>query len=289
MNYVDLVRRAVDEGDGGHAFVTESAGDFDFSGRGSYPLDTIRSATTLEALMTAIGDRRFGRERDGRLGAVLRAEVAYPEQARDEGIDEEKFFRNLHGYATGFTRFGEASVDGPAVADAIEAEIVAPDARAEALFDGATVATRLFTVLSPAEMTLDPEFAFNADLERVDVVRRAYYQPACAEDAADDPTAGRITLPDGRQLCTSPDDWLRRLHEADAPAARRIEDLSDEGPPVDRVDNSDRLTPTDCGPGNGDLARADGGCRAGGAPAFAPLLVLVIWTLTQRRRLVRGR
>ena len=62
-----------------------------------------------------------------------------------------------------------------------------------ALFGRLPYLTRLYGTMSPSEMTLDPTFSFNADLEVIDNIRRATLRIECGEDGFPGNTGEVIT------------------------------------------------------------------------------------------------
>jgi hypothetical protein len=94
--------------------------------------------------------------------------------SRPAGIDEARFFSNL-GYYLGdfrtanpqaFTGY-RLSFDAPSLAQVMFEKYVTPLRAVNALFAEFPTLTRLYTTLSPQDMTADPVFAFNASLPEV--------------------------------------------------------------------------------------------------------------------------
>lgn len=113
-------------------------------------------------------------------------------------------------------------VDPVAVLAAVEESVVAPLRETVQRLDQPYL-TRLYTTLSPEEMTLDPTFDQNPDLGPVDNVHRA----VARRDGCDRPFL--VTLEDGRILLVNdPYDWP--LAVGAAPANRRVHRAGLEGP-----------------------------------------------------------
>ncbi|MCA9541522.1 MAG: hypothetical protein KC620_21640, partial [Myxococcales bacterium] len=98
--------------------------------------------------------------------------------------------------------------------------------------------TRLYTTMSPSEMSADPIFEFNRDLEDVDSLRRATRYIGCSGDVT-------IETPVGARYngtnASNPDAIVRQNGETvrgDGPAALRIERVMAAGQPETIVDNT---------------------------------------------------
>jgi MYXO-CTERM domain-containing protein len=130
--------------------------------------------------------------------------------------------------------------------------------------------TRLFTTMSPQDMTIDPDFDFNTGLGDVSNIHEATAE--CTSSNYGDPI--RITLTDGRQLVES----YSTGAPTGGPAAERIEQLSAHGKPVVLTDNfptgAQRAGAKACGCGTGDVA---------------PLGLAFAGLLTLRRRRAQAR
>ena len=130
--------------------------------------------------------------------------------------------------------------DAGAATDALQSEILDALAAARALVDGAPHLTRLFTTMDPSEMTVDPLFVFNPDVEQnlaTDHVATSEYH---CDDTDRDPSGAErvLALSDGRRIELPSEDWMREhgiteleyMDELASPAAIVIENLSDSGP-----------------------------------------------------------
>lgn len=173
--------------------------------------------------------------------------------------------------------------------------------------------TRFYTTMSADEMTMDPAFNFNADLDDVSNIHTAEQIIACEGGF-------RVVLPQGETVYgTEQGVWPNELGDEDLPAARKILQLATEGQGEVVQDNSDAIADflarqrpdgVDGGDGGGggsgqdagnvrdggsgddddsdgcDCAAAPGATRSRGhAATFAPLLALfALGWLTRRRR-----
>lgn len=276
-NYIDVVTAAVDEAPEAHSFVTEFSGpteplrdrlapEWRFGARSEF--QDIQDAQTFVSRL-----QEHGFAFDVLLQAILRGHIPYPEVYGTEGVSADQFYADLPFYLLStFARdvLGPTplAMDGAAAADEVWERVVLPARNAERLFQDFPTMTRLFTTLSPHEMTEDPVFAFNPDLPAVDRVRQADFTLVCDSD-------GRVTgmgwleLPDGRRFYTRNDLWSERGVD-DVPFSSQIQALGLEGAPRVEVDNRDVLTPSDpasLGPGGND------GCQS------VPPSSLLLWTL----------
>src|SRR5262249_18514093 len=145
----------------------------------------LRAITDPVAYINYLGSTGF--LFDNTLYAILQAHIPIPPEV-PIGITPDEFYGNI-AYWIGYVREQRASTDAgdatydPMVAagltDDIESRIVKPTLAAGGILRRAGVLTRLLTVLSPEDMTDDPVFDFNADLDQVPVDHRANEQIHC--------------------------------------------------------------------------------------------------------------
>ena len=109
------------------------------------------------------------------------------------------------------------SWNATAFAEELEARIIGPAEHAVDILGEHPYLTRLYTTLSPQEMTLDPIFHENADLDLVSNVHRATMVFAC--EGAD-----YVEFDDGTRLAVS------GQVDPDQPAALLIQDVPMQGP-----------------------------------------------------------
>lgn len=265
QNYNDVVIKAVSEAPEKHAFLTEYAGTSDVM---KDVLDAPTRFGTQDAL-AALTDPaafveylfangfapvnpsmgRFGGPAQQVLPPNLKALVlgAIPFPTSLKGITtEDQFLAQLRyylgeyrdrnpglfvGYQTNFVPV--------ALAGEIFEKIVKPTREAGALFKQYPVLTRLYTTLSPQDMTRDPVFSYNASLPEVSRDHTATYEVNCGVSGNQFSSPGRliteqgwtIKFPDGRG--GNPERAL-----ATGPSALRVETLAEEGAPVVDLDNS---------------------------------------------------
>ncbi|MFT6398979.1 MAG: MYXO-CTERM domain-containing protein [Bradymonadia bacterium] len=230
-NYNSLVTEAMDEA-GGHGFRTEFAGSTDimdgmFIPAAGYDYDAIAGAS-LESLTDALmGQGFFG---DPMLLDVFRNHIPVP-----EGVDEQSFYNCM----TCYEMDPDFVFDAIAFADELWATIVVPLEHADELFAAHPVVTRMYTTLSAEEMTLDPIFAFNPDLEDFSNVHQADVIVDCGDGGDYYSSPIRIRLEDGREIITG---WDVPRDDIDAmPAADSFAAVGESGQPRVIQDNSESI------------------------------------------------
>lgn len=180
---------------------------------------------------------------------------------------------------------------------AVESQVVAPLRLTQMLLDRRPYITRLYTTMSAAEMTMDPEFDFNPDLPAFSNSHIAERIIHCSSGRTRGDAPWTTTLPDGGGVVRGEGNtWPYSLTGDLLPAARRIEQLSTSGAPQIiedrdtaiqtqvRRDSSD-FVPTPV-PGAG---LAGGGCTVGGPThGVGALLIMAFFGwMIRRRRSVR--
>ena len=300
-NYADVVRRAVDEATG-HALVTEMAGAAEvltdaFYWEGRFDLDALRPLDDAMAFYEELMSQGFTRSAD--LYALMRRFIPKPESLDD--VSDDEFYGCLECYADELEGTG---VDSMAFADALQAEIVQPLVDAQALADRHSYLTRLYTAISPEEMTEDPIFRFNMDLGDVPNSHDVEIEAICNGEGPAGATY-RLTLPDGRILFVEPGDPGHPESDGqptpdDMPASGRASQQSEAGPGSPLYDNGDDIdtiiereygAPSEL-PDDADVPDLRGHEAHGGAcgalpssdhePAFA-LLLLALAAVLRRR------
>jgi hypothetical protein len=262
FNYDDIVTAAVDEAEGGLAFVTDYAGpSLIMEGRIFQPdrwdLDALRRIDDPGRFVDAL--LRQGFPRDGQMQSLLRRHLPMPQTVLDEGVLQvvfggdieaweqarqdgrllsiaERAFYNDIGAFQEWT--GDLVFDPAAFVDDIDAVVVTPLRETQALFDTYPVLTRLYTTLSAEEMTRDPVFDFNPDLPEVSNLRTAAARWECEvgdpESVKFDELVLVVTLRDGREIRSRPFENFEgpRALPLDVPAAAVIEQMRTSGDPV---------------------------------------------------------
>jgi hypothetical protein len=118
--------------------------------------------------------------------------------------------------------------------DDIRERIVKPLEEANGYFEKWRYMTRLYTVISPNEMTRDPIFLENPDLPNVSNIHTATAKAICEGDSSN-ASQVIVTMADGKELLYEvPEDWAPPvLQGADenAPAAASVNRMYTAGPP----------------------------------------------------------
>jgi len=283
-NYGDVVSAAADEAAGGKAWATDYAGPSDVIPPSIAPIDEatvaqIKQARTLGDLLSIYNFQDAD---------LLRLAGGFIEPP--DGVPAAQFLACPFCYDVDPSK----PVDGEALAAQIEAEVNPPRVELAALFAQHDYLTRLYTTMSPEEMDQDPIFATNPDLGPVDRLRTAVWHVVCDEQGnelsslsfVDTPSGLRFQFDENGQV---PDAIQRQagatVRGADAPAARIIERMFEQGQPEVISDNTKALRARYSAQGG------DGGCGCdvdqGGSPATAGLLflgLLGLGSVARRRR-----
>lgn len=278
-NYKEIITLAVDafEADG-KAFVTEYAGPSStvavegitspswnadaFVGMAA--VDVI-DALTSQGLVTCYdgggsdsgGDGTQCRYEHSLVRGLLATYLPVP-----DGIDEIEFYGCLTCYEDQIDL--AAWGDGSGFAADMQTRIVDPGLQAAALLSTYPVLTRMYTTISPAEMTEDPFFWANPDLPMVDFTNAiANRRVLCNSDAL-------WTLPDGREVYV-PNDGPWPDFSDEMPYVEEIAAMPPAGAPMTLVDNrtiiADQLAQYNCGYGwpNDELCASGTATASGGS------------------------
>lgn len=291
QNYMDVLSRAADEA-GGHAFATEFSGSSDqFDGWfyndswGQIDFTSTSGPTAFIELVTS-----SGLPASTALFDLLQDVVPPP-----EGMDARDVYNCPSCYPELDGMIGDA-FDPVAAGLAIETEIIAPLENIDAMFTRASHITRLGSTVSPSEMTLDPMFTFNGDIDQmVSNIHEARLVYQC-DEATDDNTYWTapkdLVLQDGTTLHIPSNEDLaeRGLTEAEfldgllEPAAATIARTTATGQPEllydasqEIEDNIDRLND------EADDIIGRSGCSTTGG-AFGLWLVGLVPLALRRRR-----
>lgn len=231
-SYLDLVSRAVDlPGANGRAFITEYAGSpdvvqaefiFNFAWDSSSYLDigpeqVVSVLMNQQLMFCGGGECLFAHPQ---VPPLLERHLPPPPDVRPDA-----FYECLSCYSEWIDE--DAWSDEAFAAD-FEERIVAPARAARRLVTEHPYLTRLFTMISPHEMTADPVFAERRDLEPVSNLWTATLVNDCEGEDED-----YYEFPDGQRLAVDPDG---RVPESQ-PLALLIEEYPAEGAPMTLEDN----------------------------------------------------
>ena len=162
--------------------------------------------------------------------------------------------------------------DSAGFAADFEARVVAPGARAREILEAFPHLTRMYTTMSPGEMTEDPFFYQNPDLPDVDLTNQIATQAqGCGSDVV-------WTLPDGREVY-SPDSSFPDFPD-EMPWEEEVAEMMQKGAPIVLVSQTETInaqlvthncqynypSAEACGnPGGGDTDGFPGGTDGGGS------------------------
>ena len=240
-NYTQLVNRAVDSAvANGQAFVTEYAGPSSVIGANN---TSIFDPIWTEAPFVTIQPENVIMELNRQRLAVCNTSTCLfnhplvlpllqqylPAPA---GVQENTFYGSLQQYALQIDRLKWRAA---AFATDFKSRIVDPGKHARDLVNRWLYLTRMFTALSPAEMTLDPTFHARADLsnEQVNDLRVfATRRTACNGRSA-------MILPDTREVALAPPGTTWPIFSSAMPWAERIEEVPLTGAVIELVDNTE--------------------------------------------------
>jgi MYXO-CTERM domain-containing protein len=271
-NWPSLVAAAVDQA-GGNAFATEWAGPASqlaaaIARPGEYDLSALRTATVASTVLAAVGEQGLNarREVQGILQGLLTTE-----QLTAVGIDATSFW----GCPQCDPRAASLPLSGAEVARLVEERIITPDTHLQTQIDAMRYGTRLYTVISPEEMNVDPIFAFRTDLPDVPALRQADVFVRC------DASGLRVEVEiDGRRL---PADFSGVVDGA-APAAIQIANLFTREI-IDEPMPSPTPSPSPSTPGGSNTRPSDDcTCTSAGSGAPAALGWLAVGALLAARR-----
>lgn len=201
-NYRSVVTEAMNEA-GGRGFVTDYAGDSSI-----FPVEQIdperfnlsQLRNTKDPLEFAAQVRGFFPNNDGYVGFLSRH---LPKPQSLQSIDDATFYNQLEAYAP-ILREQEVTVNTSAALQELEETLVEPEREAQRLFRTHPYLTRMYTTLSPQEMTEDPVFEFKTQMEKVDVLRQAEGVRKCNPEVYEWEAPVEITTPSGLKFLANP-------------------------------------------------------------------------------------
>lgn len=251
-NYKSVITQAVDADQAnGRAFVTEYAGPSSVVPTGGIYSDLWSSEPFAElapigvvdvlenqGLMTCFEDGGgFGTTSTGGvdgdacqynhplLRGLLQKWLPVP-----EGVDEVSFYGCLSCYQDDIDM---QAWDSAGFAADLETRIVAPGARASEILEAFPHLTRMYTTMSPGEMTEDPFFYQNPDLPEVDLTSQIATQAqGCGSDVV-------WTLPDGREVY-SPNGNFPEF-PGEMPWEEEVAEMMQKGAPIVLVNQTETI------------------------------------------------
>lgn len=313
-NYADVAAKAIAEAPKKHAFLTEFArsseimkGALDtpdrFSGLAtlSSERDPVRAIQSLMPTVqseigsgiTPIAYTRIERgfALNGQLFSVLGAHVPMPRALAQSGLSPQDYYQKIDHYlrtdrARNPSLYADIETklqqfDPAALRRDLDERIVQPTLRAGALFKNPALSflTRLYTALSPEDMTADPVFSLSSEPSYVSNIHRATLEQGCSG-------GGVLTTESGSRYEPSAQEFDTRSYSArGAPYSLRTETLRESGPPELLTDNRGAIQNALSAPSRG-CTTADRRSRANHA-AFPVLIQIALVALLFRRRLFR--
>ncbi len=258
-NYRSVVTQAANEA-GGQAFVTDYAGDakvmdLDIMAGKRHDLARLGRLTDPVLFLRAVQDDGYFQPGSQNALAFVRRYVPIPKDMKD--VWEPGFYSNPEQYREQLAKRG-VRVDAARAAAELEETVVKPFRDIRKAFDRHPYLTRMYTTMSPEEMTQDPLFRFTAILPDVSNVHKADGVRDCRKVKEYWKAPVTITLQDGTRFTVDPSKtsgprrWGRggALPEpaqpvvglddevAKMPAAIAIEQLKPDGPVSVIRDNS---------------------------------------------------
>ena len=246
---VELIGNAVDQA-GGHAFVTTFAGPTEalpplFVEGGPYRTDGLTAITDARLFLQELRNRGFTGSPE--LLSMLQQFLPLPRALADQGYTAQQFYNDLvqpWGCSFSCPYTEPAGFDAAGFVAALEARIVAPLREMQALIEAHPYGTRMVTTLDPAEMTVDPVFAFAPSLPPVNtniVVKADVY---CGEGGLPW-TAPAIfeVMPGVEATAAFGDQYALFAALAEAPLAF-AQQLSAAGEPVVTIDKRENVVAT---------------------------------------------
>lgn len=281
-NYPMVATEAVDEA-GGRAFLTEFAGSATTFARNfaqgfgrNYDTAALSGiAHPVDFTQAMLNQGFLG---DSSVQGLLRKYIPMPASLVSRGVQESQFYNLMWSYRADIdSEPGRPAFDARGFAQELETQVVLPLKGAISLLNAHPYLTRLYTTMSAQEMTVDPDFDFNADAPDVSnlFTAKARFQ-SCQEDFSKREV--RIELPDGRFFFAKFNQPITQ-----GPSAERVEQYSEVGAPAVIQDNSPVILGVIQNLGGG-LAGQGCGCGATDAGSVALLtLVFGAWSLRRRR------
>jgi MYXO-CTERM domain-containing protein len=246
-NYKDVITQAVDalKADG-HAFVTEYAGSSNIVSRFGVHNESWESFAFIDAAPIDVIDLLEGQGNlvscyegfeDYYYGEVVPiCDYAHPliEGLLNEflPVPESVAAADFYGCLSCFESLIDLNAwSGPMFAQALQERVIDPGAHAIELLDAWPYLTRMYTTISPGEMTEAPFFHQNPDLDDVDNVRQGSQEQLCTGHST-------VTLPDGRVVkIPMGQGWPD--FEGEMPWEEEVQTISISGAPMTLVDNTE--------------------------------------------------
>lgn len=242
-NYKEVITKAVDaEGADGRAFVTEYAGPSNVVdtfaihqaqwNAGAFEgLDPTLAMQTLTSQGLFRCDYDFNIDQDVCFGLHPLIEPLVNEFLVPEGVDPRDFYLNPQEYADLIDV--ERWADGAVFSQRLSERVIEPGQNAVDLLATHDYLTRMYTTISPSEMTADPMFHANADLDEVENNRTATNRLLCNGD-------NLWTLPDGREVYVPAGESWPNIGGDDF-WEEEVDEMPSAGAPMMLVNNTEEI------------------------------------------------
>ncbi len=234
-NYKDVITQAVDAFEAnGHAFVTEYAGASSVVNQFGLHSESWNSGALLDVPVTGVVDELQSQGLLGCFGdfcefyhplaeGVLAEFLPVP-----DGMTPGEFYACLSCFEG---LIDQDAWDVAAFAAAYQSRIIDPGAHALELLQTWPYLTRMYTTISPGEMTEDPFFHQNPNLGDVTNVRQATQMNLCNGNSI-------VTLPDGREVkIPAGEGWP--AFDDEMPWEAEVQTVMMSGAPMTLVDNNE--------------------------------------------------
>ncbi len=313
-NYAQVVTDAVDEIEGHHSFVTEYAGPssimreiLDYQGRFGQEAMLAGNTGAVEfvqylnnngfPLFGGQGPNGFNPTFSPLILNILQASLPVPAALLEQGVTPSDYYWSIQYYLGSYRennpeQFLDLDVEFVAtdLARDLFERVVKPTLAAGSIIRDHDYLTRLFTTLSPNEMTKDPVFSFNPDLYEVSNIHsgKLVYHCQLRNNATAENTPAVLTTEQGFKIVygdgvgesdspDSPKPWSTVL----MPQSSYQEILREEGEPEVVTDNMDEIQSA-LNEASGDI----GGCSTGGTSGgtFALLFLALAFLGLNRRK-----
>lgn len=242
-NYKEVITKAVDaEGADGRAFVTEYAGPSNVVQTFSilqeqWSADAFEGLDPTLAMQTLMDqglfrcDYDFNIDEDVCFGLHPLIEPLVNEFLVPDGVDPRDFYLNPEQFADLIDV--ELWANGEVFSQRLSERIIEPGQNAVDLLATHDYLTRMYTTISPSEMTADPMFHANADLDDVENNRTATNRLLCNGD-------NLWTLPDGREVYVPSGESWPNIGGDDF-WEEEVDEMPSAGAPMMLVNNTEEI------------------------------------------------
>jgi len=212
-NYRQLIAQAADEA-GGNAFTTEFAGNSEIFKEqiwqeGRYNAAALRQHTDLGRFLDEVNNQNL-RFRAETRSILMRN---FPELENCPRCPSRQFYG--------------VTIDPTAAVAELETRIFVPEEQMQTLLDQYSFGTRLYTLISPEEMTMDPFFDFDATLPNVSNQHNAKMILHCGVGGSPGSAGVEIVLEDGTVIGFDNNITPNRAALDAMPSAAVIEQLAE--------------------------------------------------------------